>query len=159
MRLRTIAVVIALGLVLGAASTALAQGQGAAEERQQAAKERRENLTSAREAVLDAFKANRTAILDAYHASLNATRASFLENKSAVLARCGETRANESAKCVSDGLRPLVEKARAENKAARELALEKLREARAQGMAAWAKSLREANERYRARTGDAAPGA
>lgn len=172
MRHRTLAIVLVLGLVLGAATTALAQaGQGAAAERQQAARERRENLTAAREAILDAFRANRTAVLDAYHASLNATRASFLENKSLVLERCNQTRqqfANNSASngtapdhasCVQDGLQPLIEKARAENKAARELAQEKLREERQKGLSAWAKTLREANERYRQRTGDAAPGA
>lgn len=169
MRHRTLAIVVSLGLVLGAASTALAQaGRDAGAERQQAAKERRENLTAAREAILDAFRANRTAILDAYHASLNATRASFPENKTLVLLRCDEARApaNGSApngtdrrQCVRDGLKPLIEKARGENRAARELALEKLREERHKGMTAWAKALREANERFRQRTGEAAPGA
>ena len=170
MRHPTLAIVVGLALLAGA-TTALAQaGQGAAEERQQAARERRENLTAAREAVLDAFKANRSAILAEYHESLNATRASFLENKSLVLERCNQTRAaftNNSAsngtapdhaKCVQDGLQPLIEKARAEHKAAREEAQEKLREERQKGLSAWARALREANERYRARTGQA-PGA
>lgn len=172
MRHRTLVLVVALGLVLGAATTALAQaGQGSAAERQQAAKERRENLTAAREAILDAFRANRSAILEDYRESLNATRQSFLENKSLVLERCDQTRqqsANNSgsngtapdhAKCVQDGLQPLIEKARAENRAAREEAQEKLREERQKGLSAWARTLREANERYRARTGENAPGA
>lgn len=159
MRTTLLASAVAAALLLVGGTAALAQAPDDHVSRAEAAKARHDEMAAARAAILDGFHANRSAILDAYHASLNATRASFLENKSAVLERCGESRSNETAKCVTDGLKPLIEKARAEHKAARELALDKLREQRALGMAAWAKAFREANEHYRARTGDAAPGA
>lgn len=167
-----------LGLVFGAAAGAFAQApedpgadrRASAEEKRAAAQERRAELLSAREAVLAAFKANRSAILAEYQESLNATRASFLAAKAEVLAACNETRAAstnssetrgapEHAKCVSDGLKPLIEKARAEMSAAREEAHAKLVAERAHGMSAWAKARERANERYHARTGETPAGA
>lgn len=110
------------------------------------------------------------AILAEYHDSLNATRASFLAAKADVLATCDETRAAstnssesdgapEHAKCVSDGLKPLLEKARAEMSAARETAHAKLLGERAHGMSAWAKARQHAHERDQARTGETPAGA
>lgn len=173
---------LALGLIMGLATTAVAQGQqpttgpGAdhpndqagqanATARQAAARERHQELQSARQTILDGFKANRSVILEEYRASLNATRADFLVKKDAVLTKCAEARGDftnntgatespEHAKCVSDGLRPLAEQARADNRAARELAQGKLVQERAMGMSAWAKGLREANAHYQARTGE-----
>lgn len=183
--MRTILIaILSLGLVAAAAVPALAQpGAGAgnaadhqnetgrqnATARHEAAMARHDELMAARQAVLESFKENRSAVLAEYRASLNATRTAFIEAKADVLEACNLTRAaftNNSnstdapdhAKCVSDGLKPLIEEARAANKAAREEALSKLQALRASGLSAWAKSLREANEHYRARTGEA-PGA
>ncbi|HET6405823.1 MAG TPA: hypothetical protein VFH78_14360 [Candidatus Thermoplasmatota archaeon] len=181
---RTLLALAAIGLLVAAAAPAIAQapppqtpgggggaaGQDAAAkgaERQQAAQERVAALQAARQAILDGFKANRSAILSEYLATLNATRERFLAEKANVLAACNETRAQSTnasetqeapdhATCVSDGLRPLIEEARAANAAARELALSKLQEERAKGMQSWAQTLRAENERYQARTGQPA---
>lgn len=178
---------VAATLLAGLAGAALAQGGSPggpggnadppsdqapanATERQAAAKERHEALQAARAAILDGFAANRSAILAEYRASLNATRAAFLDAKAEVLADCaearegftnntGSTESPEHAKCVADGLRPLAEQARADNKAARDLAISKLRAERDAGLSQWAKSLREANGHYQVRTGEAPAGA
>src|SRR5438067_4241445 len=80
-------------------------------ERQQ----RHDELQGARDAAIDAFKANRTKALDAFHAALDATRDSFLENKTKVIDACkaahNETNGSDDH-CVRDGLKPLIEKAR-----------------------------------------------
>ncbi|MFA5862976.1 MAG: hypothetical protein WDA16_14890 [Candidatus Thermoplasmatota archaeon] len=70
----------------------------------------------------------------------------------------GSTESPQHAKCVADILKPLIDEARAANKAAREDAVAKLQAERAAGLSAWAKTFREANEHYQARTGEA-PGA
>lgn len=179
---------LALGLVVGLATAALAQGQGQqpttgpgantdnqsnqtaqtnATLRQEAAQERYQALQAARGSILTGFNENRTKILEEYRASLNATRTQFLADKAEVIEACNATRAEftnntgstespEHAKCVADGLAPLIEEARAANKAARELATSKLQTERAAGLSAWAKTLREANDRYQARTGQPA---
>ena len=169
----SVAALVAAAIVLGTAGAALAQGplsESPANERPQAAQERRVALEAARAAVLDAFRENRSLVLEEYRASLAATRASYLENKTLVLQACDETRAAfannsggdgapEHAKCVQDGLKPLIEKARAEMQSAREHAKERLAELRQHGLSEWAKSRQQADARYQARAGEAAPGA
>lgn len=78
-------------------------------------------LKAAREAALASFHANRTAAIQAFLAAHNATKASFLENKTRVLAECQDlknsTDENSSYQhCVRDGLKPLIEQARAEHR-------------------------------------------
>lgn len=179
---RTTLALAAIALVCALAAPAVAQGPpqetggGAAPEertnataRQEAMQARVAEMRAAREAILAGFHANRSAILSEYHASLNATRESFLAAKADVLAACNETRSqsNESgaeeraahAKCVSDGLRPLIAEARAKNAEARELAHQKLADERAKGMSAWGKARAEAEARAEARTAARADGA
>lgn len=180
-------IMLALGLVIGLATTAFAQGQqpstgpgtntdhqngnvpANATARQQAAQDRYQALADARASIVHGFSENRSTILAEYRASLNETRATFLAGKDAVLAQCNETRSGftnntgstespEHAKCVADGVKALADQARADNKAARELAQSKLQTERAKGLSEWAKTLRQANEHYQARTGEA-PGA
>lgn len=122
-----------------------------ASERGQAMRERYQALAAARRAALDGFHENRTRILDEYRASLNATRASFLENKTAVLEACRAEHADnssEGAQCVRDGLKPLIEKARADNKAAREKALADLAAARDASIAGFRHAKADADARY-----------
>lgn len=103
-----------------------------------------EEMRAARNESLQQFHANRTAAIEEYRATINATRTSFLENKTRVIDECNAARNataddNNSAyaKCVSDGLKPLIEQARAAHKAARETALEKLLAAREAAKAAF----------------------
>ena len=168
-----VAALAAAAILVGTAGAALAQGppsDGAGSERQQAAQERRAALEAARASVLDAFRENRTLVVEEYRASLAAIRASYLENKTLVLEGCNATRAAftnnsggdgapEHAKCVSDGLKPLIEKARGEMRAAREHAQERLLELRQHGLSEWAKARQGADARYQARAGETAPGA
>lgn len=116
------------------------------------ARARHEALVAARQVAVDAFHANRSAILEQYHAAMAAIRASFQENKTAVLAECrGVVRGGDApeaergnpsgmadlnqterlafARCVRDGLAPLREQARADLRGAREDALGELRAA------------------------------
>lgn len=94
-------------------------------------------MREARNASIHQFAENRTAALTEYRASINATRASFLENKTLVIDGCRAARNasaddNNSAfaKCVSDGLKPLIESARAAHAEARETLHDKLLAAR-----------------------------
>lgn len=124
---------ILLALTAGAA---FAQGPGngdAAQER----RERAEQLREARNTTLAMFHENRTAAIADYRAAHNETKRSFLENKTLVIEGCNAAR-NESAPenkselsgCVSDGLRPLIEKARAEHAEQREAFRARMLEAR-----------------------------
>lgn len=168
---------VAALLVAAAAGTALAQpgGAGAREAGQEHRSTARGNetddhvngtaraaeLREARNASLASFKENRTAAIEAFHAAHNATRASFLENKTKVIEGCraarDETRAagNASAesKCVQDGLKPLIGKARAEHKAALEAFHAALREARQAAMAAFRAAVGHADARHGPRDG------
>ncbi|HUR69432.1 MAG TPA: hypothetical protein VM370_09315 [Candidatus Thermoplasmatota archaeon] len=133
---------LAAALLTVAVGAALAQpgGDGARSERAAAMAELRE----ARNASIAEFKVNRSAALADFHAANNATRASFLENKTLVIDGCRAQRNateddnnSDYAKCVSDGLKPLIESARAAHKAAREAAQAKLEAARETAKAAF----------------------
>lgn len=128
-----------------------------------AAKARHAELKAAREAALERFHENRTAALSAYHAAHNATKASFLENKTRVIEACqaaknatrsaNATRGNESgqpahAKCVQDGLKPLIEKARAEHQAAKDKLQERLKAARQAAMESFRAHRADADARH-----------
>lgn len=131
--------------------------------RAEAAKARVAELKAAREAALASFRENRSGALAAFHAAHNATKASFLENKTLAIEACraakNETRGNETAgapghaQCVKAGLKPLVEKARAEHQAAREAFLQALRDAREASLG----KFRAAKAHADARHGPAAP--
>jgi hypothetical protein len=116
------------------------------------ARERHATLVAARQAALDSFHENRTRILREYNASLHAIRASFLENKTKALDDCAakrnETQGNETAKCVKDGLKPLIEKARADMKAAREAAQQALVDLRASVLSTFQSEKAKADARY-----------
>ena len=108
--------------------------------RAEAAKARHAELRAARHAALTSFHENRTAALAEYHAAHNATRASFLENKTKVIEACraarnesraaNETSGRDPSKCIQDGLKPLIAKARAEHQDAKEKFQERLLAAR-----------------------------
>ena len=110
--------------------------------RAEAAQARAAELRAARNASLASFHENRTAAIEAFHAAHNATRTSFLENKTKVVEGCraarnesrAEGNASAASKCVRDGLKPLIEKARAEHKAALDAFHAALREARQHAM-------------------------
>jgi hypothetical protein len=136
--------------------------------RAEAMKARVAELREARAAALASFKENRTDALADYHAAHNATRASFLENKTRVLEACqaaknasradnstrgNQTGAPEHAKCVRDGLKPLIEKARAEHKEAREELQERLHGARKASIEAFRAAVRDADARHGPRSG------
>ncbi|HVM45729.1 MAG TPA: hypothetical protein VM582_07310 [Candidatus Thermoplasmatota archaeon] len=112
-------------------------------------------MRAARNASLAAFHENRSAALADYREAINATRASFLENKTVVIDGCRAAR-NESAdddnsafaKCVSDGLKPLIEKARAEHQAAREALAERLLAAREEAKAGFAAARADIRARH-----------
>jgi hypothetical protein len=139
----------------------------AAQERRDAAQERRAELQAARAAALEAFHENRTAAIEEFRAAHNATKASFLENKTRVLAECAALRnattsddenatgASDHSKCVRDGLKPLIEQARAEHKEQRETFQERMREARQGALGQWMKESRAVNERHAAARGGA----
>lgn len=147
---------IATGLVLGAAGPALADdasGNETASHRPDRAemKAKHDALKAARNASLASFKENRTAALAEYHAAHNATKASFLENKTRVLAECQALKnttddKNATQHCVRDGLKPLIEKARAEHRAAKDAFHAKMQAARAAAM----EQFRAAREQWRA---------
>ena len=151
---KTLLIAMAALFVTAAVGTALAQSEeGSA--RRTAAEERRAELQAARTAALDGFHANRTAALDAYHAAINATRTAFLAAKADVLADCAEqrnaTEGNETAKCVKDGLKPLIEQARADHKAAREALKASLLDARRDAISGFAAAKARVEARAEAR--------
>lgn len=138
-----------LALAAGAALAQAPENRGT--QRAQAMGEMRE----ARNASLAEFRANRTAALADYHDAINATRASFLENKTRVIDGCRAARNasaddNNSAfaKCVSDGLRPLIEAAREAHADAREELRERLVSARETAKAAFLAKRDEIRQRY-----------
>jgi len=123
-----------------AAGAALAESHGgeAAQERRERAAELRE----ARSASLASFHENRTAAIADFRAEHNETKRSFLENKTLVIDGCSAARNetdddnnSEYAKCVSDGLRPLIQQARAEHKAQREAFHDRMLAARSAAIA------------------------
>lgn len=83
---------------------------------------RHDELAHARHAALASFQENRSAALQAYRDTLESIRASFLANKTAVIDACKAARANNTTDdhCVKDGLKPLIEKAHADIRAAQE---------------------------------------
>ncbi|GEM_PF-5830440 len=98
-------------------------------------KARHDELEQARHDAIESFRENRSAAIKDYLAALNATRTSFLENKTKVIDDCraqhNATKDNETERgafghCVQDGLKPLIEKAHAEIKAAQDALREKL---------------------------------
>ena len=130
-----------LSVAVGAALAQPGGGPGGAGSERRAAME---EMREARNASIAEFKANRSAALAEYHAAINATRASFLENKSRVIEACNAARNataddnnSDYASCVSDGLRPLIDAARAAHQEAREAAQAKLLAAREAAKAAF----------------------
>lgn len=130
--LTTLLVAAFLALALGAA---VAQPGGGRPSGDRAAA--MAELREARNESLRQFHENRTAILAQWQASINATRASFLENKTRIIDECraarnasAEDNNSAYAKCVSDGLRPLINATRAAHREAREDAREDLLAAR-----------------------------
>lgn len=131
----TLAIGITTILLATIAGAALAQGPGG-----DAADDRRERVQALREArneSLQQFHENRTAAMEEFRAAHNETKRSFLENKTRVIDECNAARNetaednnSEYAKCVSDGLRPLIQQARAEHKAQRDAFHERMIEAR-----------------------------
>ena len=94
-------------------------------------------LRQARNESLEMFRAERTAAIEEFRAANNETKRSFLENKTTVIEACNAQRNEtadddngEYAKCVSDGLRPLIQKARDEHRAHREAFVDRMLEAR-----------------------------
>lgn len=154
MRTPLIAVGMTTLLLALAAGAALAQPGDAAQDAQ-ARRDRMQALHDARNASLASFHENRTAAIAEYRAANEATRASFLENKTAVIDGCraarnasAEDNNSAFAKCVSDGLKPLIQKARAEHQAHREAFIEKTTAARKAAMESFAQARRDANARY-----------
>lgn len=148
------------GLMAGSVGTVLAggpdHGHGAAPEdkaaQRDAQKARVAEMREARQAALASFHENRTLAIAEFKAANEATRASFLENKTRVLEECAEARnatsGNETAKCVRDGLKPLIEEARAAHKEARETFLERMKAARDHSMASFGKAKAAAHARH-----------
>jgi hypothetical protein len=97
--------------------------------------QRHEELEHARHDAISSFQENRTAALKEYRATLESIRDSFMENKTKVIDACQAARAANNTTddhCVRDGLKPLIEKAHADIKAAQErlrATLESLRDA------------------------------
>lgn len=121
--------------------------------------ERHDELASARHAALDSFHENRTAAIKAYLAALNATRASFLESKAKVIDDCraahnatkgkdNETSREDFGHCVKDGLKPLIEKAHADIKAAQDALHDKLVALRTAALAQFGHDRDEVNARH-----------
>lgn len=151
---------LGLCLVLASAVPVLAQGQadgtppadGHSAANATAMQERHAALVAARQAALDGFHENRTRILQEYNATLHAIRASFLENKTKVLDDCAakrnETSGNATAQCVKDGLKPLIEQARAGMKDARVKALGELTALRQAALSSFASAKAHADATY-----------
>lgn len=137
------AILLTLIVVGVAAVPAFAQGDGGAPD-QTAREERMSKLREARNESIRSFHENRSAAFADYHAAFNATKASFMENKTRVQAECAALRnqtaggANEtddnatanSGGCVREGLKPLIQQARAEHKAQKDALRERLMDAR-----------------------------
>lgn len=155
----TLVMLIATGMLVGIAAPALAQapdGAGdrpSADERRANATARYQALVAARHAALDSFHENRTRIHDEYNASLHAIKASFLEDKAAAVEACQALRnstddKNATKNCVRDAVKPLIEKARADIKAAREKAHADLQAAREASMGSFRTARADADARY-----------
>lgn len=133
--MRTIlAIGITTILLATIAGAAIAQGPGDAPQER---RERMQALREARNESLQQFRENRTDAIQDFLAAHNETKRSFLENRTRVIDECDAARNETSddnnsadAKCVSDGLRPLIEQARAEHKAQREAFHERMIAAR-----------------------------
>lgn len=128
-----------LATVAGAALAQAPDGAGsqAAERRAKA-----DALRAARNDSLAMFHENRTDAIDDYRAANNATKQSFLENKTAVIDACRAARNataddnnSDYSKCVSDGLRPLIQKARDEHQAHRQAFVDRMMAARQAALA------------------------
>lgn len=133
--------------------------EGNASARAQAMQARHAELKAARDAALASFHENRSAALADFHAANNATRASFLENKTQVLESCRAARnasradnatsgASGESKCVKDGLKPLIAKARAEHREHRETLQERLAELRADALKGFRAAKADADRRH-----------
>lgn len=114
---------------------------------------RHAELKAARESALASFHENRSAALKTYHDALNATRQSFLENKTRVLEACqaarNATTGNESNDhCVRDGLRPLIQDARADIRDAQEAFRASMLAAREHAKAAFASHRHDINVKH-----------
>lgn len=138
--------ILALGittlLLATVAGAALAQGPGGPGERMEERRAKADALRAARNESLAMFHENRSAAIDEFRAANNATKQSFLENKTLVIDGCRAARNataddNNSAyaKCVSDGLRPLIQNARAEHQAHREAFVDRMMAARQAALA------------------------
>lgn len=133
--------ILAIGLttlmLAGIAGAAFAQAPDGTGDAAQERRERMQELRAARNESLASFHENRTAAIADYHAANNETKRSFLENKTRVIDECNAARNASSednnsvyAKCVSDGLKPLIQKARAEHAEHREAFRERMVAAR-----------------------------
>ncbi len=160
---RTLTILLLVGFLAVAMGTALAQNDSSsreaqAQERREAAKARYEALVAARHAAIDSFRENRSAIIDTYRADLNVTRDTFLADKAGVIEGCRAEHADMSnatseerdayAKCVRDGVKPLIEKARADNAASREKARASLLELRTEKIGEFRQARDNADARY-----------
>lgn len=135
--------IIIAGFLAAGAGMALAQGQtdGPDTTERQA---RMAALREARNESLRSFHENRSLAVEEYRAAHNATRASFLENKTRIIDACESARnatADDSdsafAKCVTDGLKPLIGAARAAHEAQKDAVKLKLLAARDSAKAAF----------------------
>lgn len=138
--------ILALGittiLLATIAGAALAQAPDGAGSQAAERREKADALRAARNDSLAMFQENRSAAIDEYRAANNETKRSFLENKTAVIDGCNAARNataddNNSvyAKCVSDGLKPLITKAREDHAAHREAFVDRMMAARQAALA------------------------
>lgn len=144
MRTTLIAGLMTTLLLAAVTGAALAQPGGGSDQTDR--QQRMKALHEARNASLASFKENRSAAFAEYHTAFNATKASFMENKTRVLAECAAARnattgnatpggdGNNTGGCVRDGMRPLIEQARAEHRAQKDALRERLLEARTNAM-------------------------
>lgn len=123
-----------LATAVGAALAQPGSGPGATPEERRA---KADALRAARNESLAWFHENRTDAIAQFHALNNETKRSFLENKTAVIQGCKAARNataddnnSDFAQCVSDGLKPLITKAREEHRAHREAFIDRMTTAR-----------------------------
>ncbi|HWG92080.1 MAG TPA: hypothetical protein VNZ52_14620 [Candidatus Thermoplasmatota archaeon] len=113
----------------------------------------RSDLRSARAAAMESFHENRTAALREYNQTLHAIKEAFLAAKKQVIEACQaqrnatNTSGNDSVRqCVKDGLKPLIEEARADMKEAKELCQQKLLSYRTKAIAGFREAKARAAE-------------
>jgi hypothetical protein len=117
--------------------------------------QRHDELEGARHVALSSFQENRSAALKLYRDTLDGIRASFLENKTKVIDGCraerNATKGNGTEgdqHCVRDGLKPLIEKAHADIRAAQDKLHDTLVALRTAALAQFGHHRDEINERH-----------